>query len=132
MDGTKLPGFLKKSFAMYFGGGEIWFEHLDGIHEFSQLAAEKLEKDYLEFKRPSKPSLIAVNVDETVISDRLLQAIAEKLTGNEKQFTRVVIVGAGRADKHRLKKVLSGGGFALNFIDDFEKAKEWLVSETGN
>ena len=35
-----LPGFRKKSFAMYFRGGEIWFEHLDGIYEYEALVLE--------------------------------------------------------------------------------------------
>lgn len=40
-----LPGLTKKSFSMFFGGGEIWFEHLDGIYEHTDLAIEKLEND---------------------------------------------------------------------------------------
>ncbi len=30
--GRELPGFRKKSFVLHYGGGEIWFEHLDGIY----------------------------------------------------------------------------------------------------
>ena len=28
----ELPGVRKKSFIFPFAGGEIWFEHLDGIY----------------------------------------------------------------------------------------------------
>lgn len=124
--GTELPGYKKKSFAMFFGGGEIWFEHLDGIYNHTNLAIEKLERDYLCFKAPSKPSLIAVNVDETVVTDELIAALKSKLAG-DKYFTKVVIVGATAASKRKLQKALSGNGFALAFMSDFEKAKEWLV-----
>ena len=122
-------GLNKKSFSMFFGGGEIWFEHLDGIYEYTDLAIEKLEKDYQEFKRPSLPSLIAVNLDETKVSDRLVHAITEKLLHGEKRFTRVVFVGVNRKEKRYIQNLLSGATFAYNFINDFEKAKEWLVSE---
>lgn len=37
-------GLKKKSFSMFFGGGEIWFEHLDGMYGYTDLAIEKFEK----------------------------------------------------------------------------------------
>lgn len=124
-----LPGLSKKSFSMFFGGGEIWFEHLDGIYEHTDLAIEKLENDSKQFKRPSGPSLIAINLDETEVNSELINAISDKLLNSGKRFTRVVFVGTNKAVQLELKKTLAGGGFALKFINDFEKAKEWLVSE---
>ena len=123
----ELPGVRKKSFSMYFGGSEIWFEHLDGIYGYTELAVRKLEKDYEQFKRPSMPALIAVNLDETLVCDVLINAIEEKLLNGGKRFMRVVFVGTDRNTKKKLKNVFSGAPFALNFINDFEKAKEWLV-----
>ena len=128
-DPYELAGVKKKSFAMYFGGGEIWFEHLDGIYEYTDIAVQKLENDFPSFKKPSSPSLFAVNLDETVIDDKLIQALADKLVHGGKRFTRVAVVGADAVSRRKLKKALCGGGFALKFINDFEKAKEWLVSE---
>ena len=122
-----LPGVKKKSFSMHFGGSEIWFEHLDGIYGYTELAVQKLEKDYEQFKRPSMPALIAVNLDETLGDDKLINAIAEKLLNGGKRFMRVVFVGADRNTKKKLKNAFSGAPFALTFINDFEKAKEWLV-----
>ena len=124
-----LPGVRKKSFSMYFGGGEIWFEHLDGMDEHTNLVIEKLEKDYCQFKSPSKPSLIAINLDETIVNNIIINAITQKLLNSDKRFTRVVFVGVNRAIKRKIKVAFSKKTFALNFINDFEKAKEWLVSE---
>ncbi|MGN0578853.1 MAG: hypothetical protein ACI4J4_09555 [Ruminiclostridium sp.] len=125
----ELPGLKKKSFSMFFGGGEIWFEHLDGIYGYTDLAIEKLNNDYLQFGKPSLPSLIAINLDETYVPDELITAIAEKLLNSKKRFTRVVVVGTDLITRRKIKKALFGAAFALNFINDFEKAKEWLVSE---
>lgn len=122
-------GVGKKSFSMFFGGGEIWFEHLDGIYEYTELAIEKLDNDYQQFRRPSMPSLIAINLDETVVNDALIHAIAEKLLNGSKRFTRVVFVGVNKTVKRKIRDALLEGSFALSFIDDFEKAKEWLVGE---
>lgn len=32
----KLPGVRKKSFVLPFKGGEIWFEHLDGMYQYTE------------------------------------------------------------------------------------------------
>jgi len=92
MDNIEQYGLNKKSFSMYFGGGEIWLEHLDGIHDLTDLAIQKLEKDYLQFKKPSMPSLIAINIDETTITDDIINSIVEKLLDKSKRFTRVVLL----------------------------------------
>ena len=55
-------GLQKKSFLLYYSGGEIWVEHLDGLYGYTDLAIEKFEKDYIECKRPSLPALIAINL----------------------------------------------------------------------
>lgn len=125
----ELPGFKKKSFSMAFGGGEIWFEHLDGMYGHTYLAVEKLESDYTQFRRPSAPSLIAVNLDETAVDVELINAVAEKLLNGGKRFTRVAFVGTDKASRRKIKNALGGAQFAIEFINDFEKAKEWLVSE---
>ena len=52
---ANFPDFVKKSFVLYFGGGEIWFEHLDGIYQYAELALEKLCADSDFFCRPSAP-----------------------------------------------------------------------------
>lgn len=128
MNMTVIP-YIKKSFPMFFGGGEIWFEHLDGIHEHTEFAIEKLERDYQQFKRPSMPSLIAINLDETVVTEALISAVADKLLKGDKRFTRVVFVGVDKKIKRKIERELAGASFVLSFINDFEKAKEWLVGK---
>ncbi|HBF15977.1 MAG TPA: hypothetical protein DDW30_09940 [Clostridiales bacterium] len=34
----ELSGVKKKSFILPYAGGEIWFEHLDGIYQYTELA----------------------------------------------------------------------------------------------
>ena len=51
-----LPGVKKKSFVLPFRGGEIWFEHLDGMYQYTNLVIEKLKRDRMFFLLPSKPS----------------------------------------------------------------------------
>lgn len=125
----ELPGFKKKSFSMFFNGGEIWFEHLDGIYGFEDLAIEKLLEDSIKFSRPSGTSLICFNLDETEITRKIISEIVDKLIFTNKKFTRVCFVGVNKQVEKILKKALSDRNFALSFNKDFEKAKEWLVSE---
>lgn len=54
----ELPGVKKESFVLPFAGGEIWFEHLDGIYQYTDLAVQKLRADAEIFRRPSSPGYI--------------------------------------------------------------------------
>lgn len=131
-DPRDLPGFIKKSFALPFAGGEIWFEHLDGIYGYTSLVLEKLAGDIPQFVRPSAPANICVMLDETDITDDLIGALVEALTMHGKRFMRAAFVGVdkrNRRAKKEFSKRLYGRGFAIAFFSDTEKAKEWLISE---
>lgn len=41
----ELPGFRKKSFALPYRSGMIWFEHLDGLGRFCQGADSKVRRE---------------------------------------------------------------------------------------
>ncbi len=125
----ELPGVRKKSFILPFAGGEIWFEHLDGIYQYTDLAIKKLRADTEVFRRPSSPGYITFVLDETVITDEFISEITDALIGSGKQFMRVAFVGADRRSSKKLKKLLYGHGFAIKFFDGIEPAKEWLLNE---
>ena len=123
----KLPGVKKKSFILPYAGGEIWFEHLDGIYQYSELAVEKLRKDIAAFRRPSSPGYIIFVLDETSITEKLISEIADALIKPGKQFMRVAFVGTDRLSCRKLKKLLYGYSFAIQFFDGIEPAKEWIL-----
>lgn len=127
----QLPGVRKKSFSMPFGGGEIWFEHLDGMYQYEKIVLEKLENDSEIFLKPSMPSLLAVNLDETVVTNDIIQKLMEYIFEHKKRFTKIVFVGLDRMGKTRIESeiIRREFDFAYAFINDFEKAKIWLVNE---
>lgn len=125
----ELPGVRKKSFILPFAGGEIWFEHLDGIYQYAELAIQKLRADTAVFRRPSAPGYITFVLDETRITEELISEIADALIPPGKRFMRVAFVGADRLSCKRLKKILCGHGFAIRLFDGIEPAKEWLLDE---
>ena len=90
---NELPGVRKKSFILPFAGREIWFEHLDGIYQYTELAIEKLRTDTETFRRPSSPGYITFVLDETIISEELISEITDALIKPGKQFMRVAFVG---------------------------------------
>lgn len=128
-DGRDLPGYRKKSFSLPFAGGEIWFEHIDGLYHFEELALEKLESDMPSIIRPSAPSSVAIMVDETDISDGISDAVCDIILNKGKRFMKVAFVGADRPTVRMIKKRLDARDFALEFFNDTEKAKGWLVRE---
>lgn len=123
----ELPGVRKKSFLLPFAGGEIWFEHLDGIYQYTGLALQKLRADAATFRRPSSPRYIAFVLDETLLTEELISEIIDALLKPGKQFLRVALVGADGASCRKLKRRLDGHGFAIGFFDGIEPAKEWLL-----
>ena len=122
-----LPGVRKKSFILPYAGGEIWFEHLDGIYQYTELAIQKLRRDAAIFRRPSAPGYIAFVLDETIITEALISEIVAALIGSGKQFLRAAFVGADTLSCKKLKKLLYGHGFAVQFFDGIEPAKAWLL-----
>ena len=125
-----LPGVKKKSFVLYFGGGEIWFEHLDGMYQYTDLVLEKLKKDSHIFLLPSKPSQIGFVLDETLVTKDIAQKIVNLLCDGQKRFMRVCFIGTDRKIQQMFRGALKDkSSFIFSFINDFEKAKEWLVNE---
>lgn len=61
--GRELPGFRKKSFALPYRGGMIWFEHLDGPGRFCQGADSKVRR---ELSRRLAPFSMAVRFESDV------------------------------------------------------------------
>lgn len=125
----ELPGVRKKSFILPFAGGEIWFEHLDGIYQYTELAIKKLRADAPTFRRPSSPGYITFVLDETVITEKLISEITDALISPGKRFMRAAFVGADGASRKKLNKLLYGHGFAIRFFDGIEPAKEWILDE---
>jgi hypothetical protein len=125
-----LPGVKKKSFVLPFRGGEIWFEHLDGMYQYTHLVLDKLENDSKTFLLPSKPSQIGFVFDETLVTKDIVEKTVNLLCDERKVFLRVCFIGTDRKTQQMLRTALKDKSrFAVSFINDFEKAKEWLVAE---
>ena len=131
-----VPGTHKKSFSMYFGGGEIWFEHLDGMYSFTDEVIQKFIDDIQNITKASAPSLIAINLDETFVDERIIDLITDTYIKNNRHIQKVVFVGLERYSRNLMKKAFKKREdeyqFAINYISDFEKAKEWLVGKKDN
>lgn len=118
-------GLKKKSFSLFFNGGEIWCEHLDSMCGKRDLVLKKFTEDLAIIARPSTSSFIAINLDETAVDSELLDYIVDALITTKRSLRKVVIVGLNAKMKRYVKKM--DVNFELACIDDFEKAKEWLI-----
>lgn len=120
-------GLNKKSFSLYFNGGEIWCEHLDSLYEHTDLMKEKFRQDLLQISVPSTSGFIAVNLDETKVSQEEVKEIIDSLVGLDKSLRKVVFVGLNSKNKRYVKKRSNDTPFRMTCIDDFQEAKEWLL-----
>ena len=126
-DLENLPGYKKKSFTLPYNGGEIWFEHLDGMYDYEKLVLKKLEADICFFTRPSSTSYICFAFHETTVTDRIYNAVSDAILKNNKRFMKIAMSGLDKRNKNRFRHELTGKGFAIGFVDGLEDAKMWLL-----
>ncbi len=120
-----MPGLSKKSFSLPFHGGEIWCEHLDSLYDERALLIDKFQQDLIAISKPSTSSFIAINLEETNVDRALIDFIADTLSSLNKRIQKVVFVGLNSEMKRYVNKLKIN--FLVTCLDDFEKAKEWLV-----
>lgn len=121
-------GINKKSFELYFNGGSIWCEHLDGMGDLKDKVIEKFLGDKKCFCRPSMTSFMIINIDETVIDTDIISCITETIIGSQKRFMKIAFVGVGKiADRNDLRVIAKAKSCAVEFFNDFEKAKQWVL-----
>ena len=102
INAENLPGYKKKSFSLAYHGGEIWFEHLDGIYDHENLALKKLAEDTAMFARPSSPCDICFVFDETTVTDRMIGAVKKAILGSGKRFMKIAFAGLAPKARHRI------------------------------
>lgn len=121
---------VRESYSMAFKGGEIWFEQLDALSVHTDIVMDKFRKDLSLIKKPSLTGFIAVNVNETLVDAQMADEIIRGFVQIPK-IRKVVFIGVTKATRNIMKGLLEQKdrkvSFVYTFIDDYEKAKEWLV-----
>ncbi len=120
---------IRNSFILPFSGCEIWCEELDCLNIYTDVVIDKFLKDMVTIRKPSTPSLIAIHLNETLVEASLANIIVSELKKSENSIQKVVLVGLDRTSQKLMKSLMEtvGVSFAYAFINDYEKAKEWLV-----
>lgn len=121
-------GLNKKSFSLFYNGGEVWCEHLDSLYGEKELLRQKFKRDLIQISRPSTSSFIAVILDDSDVDREIIEWIVDSLVMLKKPLRKVVFVGLDVKMKHYIKKKKADISFMMTCIDDLEKAKEWLIS----
>lgn len=121
-------GLRKKSFELYFNGGSIWCEHLDGMGDMKDKVIEKFQSDKKTFCRPSMTSFVIVNLDQTEIDGDIISCIYDTFVNSQKRFMKIAFVGVKKiGDRNNLRDISRKNGCPVEFFDDFEKAKWWVL-----
>jgi hypothetical protein len=128
-DGEKL--IVRESFAMFFGGGKIFFVQLDGLHDHKALVMEKFERDMQTLKKPSAPSQMGLHLKDTAVDKEMVQSMLLQMNSPGQHMQKVAIVGLKWPDKRLFKRLLRDmdppARYAFDFFEDYEQAKMWLV-----
>ena len=116
----------KKSFELNHHNGTIWCEHLDGMGGYEDEVIAKFLEDKRTFLRPSVSSFMILNLDKTHMTEQIANTIVTVILESEKPFRKIVFVGV-KAHLRNQFGIIIQKGILINFIDDYEKAKEWLL-----
>lgn len=122
---------IRNSFKLPFSGSEIWGEELDGLNIHTDVVIDKFLRDMVTIRKPSSPGLIAIHLNETLVEENLVNIIVTELKKAENSIQKVVFVGLNRTSQKLMKSSIEilGISFVYAFINDYEKAKEWLVDK---
>ncbi len=120
---------IRDSFKLAYRGGEIWCEELDALSIHTDIVAEKFLKDMETIRRPSSSAFISVNLTATLVQKDIAELIIDKLLNVDRHLIKVVFIGLDHTGKKLFTSLLKQGhcAFSYQFIDDLEKAKEWLI-----
>ena len=96
----------------------------------TDIVIEKFLKDMKIICRPSSSASISINLNETLVQKDIAELIVNKLSNVKRHISKVAFVGLDGTGKRLIKSSLKNenSSFCYRFIDDFEKAKEWLIS----
>ena len=86
----------KRSFELNFRGGTVWCEHLDGMGHLEQEVIDKFYGDIPKMLRSSVSSSMIIDLDETVITGAVEDAIVNRLAGTGKKFRKIAFVGVDK------------------------------------
>lgn len=122
---------IRNSFKLPFSGGEIWAEELDGLNIYTDVVIDKFLRDMVTIRKPSSPGFIAIHLNETLVEESLVNIIVTELKKAENSILKVVFVGLNRTSQKLMKSSIEivAVSFVYAFINDYEKAKEWLVDK---
>ena len=126
----ELPlGLKTHSIKIAYHGGEIYFLQLDAFGTHEDLVLSRIIDDAPNMLRPSYPAFVGVNVDETILTPRIIEAVANVFSDKRKVFRKIAIVGCRKKDMRAFEKALLEVEIScpVAFFRDFEKAKEWLI-----
>jgi len=118
-------GIEKKSFELNYNGGTIWCEHLDGMGSFEESVISKFSKDIDNFSKPSVSSYMIINLDKTDITEGIVEVIISTFLDGKKHFRKIAFVGVDRRWQKQFDNIKKRG-IIINYLSDYEKAKEWL------
>lgn len=120
-------GINKKSFSLYFGGGEIWCEHLDSLCDRKDLFFEKFDNDLKTIKRPSASSYLAVILNETDVDREMIDYLLDTFISLDKPLKKIAFIGLDNKSNKYINKKNKGTYILMKSISDLEEAKNWLI-----
>lgn len=123
---------LRRSIPLFYNGGQIWCEELDGLSTHKDILLDKFSDDLATLQKPSTSGFVAMHLKNSLVDEEVAQALAKGLCGMPKVLCKVAFIGMGFKSRLRMRQALKAVEptpvFQYNFINDYEDAKAWLMN----
>ncbi len=121
---------FRRSFPLPYANTEIWCFELDSLSVHTDIMVRKFLQELPAICRPSAPSLVFINLSETLVTKDSADIIISRLLSIGR-LKKVAFVGLNVVMRTYLGARLNkhDGLFAYGFFADLEQAKIWLVSK---
>ncbi len=121
---------IRRSFSLPYANTQIWCFHLDALSVHTDVATSKFLKELPELFRPSAPSIVFLNLTDTLVTKEFAELMVSKLVSLGR-LKKVAFVGLTWMMRSYIASLLRKHDcfFAYGFFSDLEEAKIWLVSK---
>ena len=83
--------------------------------------------DFKNFNRPSMTSFVIINLDETMVDNDIISCITDTIIQSQKRYMKIAFVGVQKPEQAAFRKIQYQKECVVNFFDDYEKAKQWVL-----
>ena len=121
----------KLFFSLSFCNQDVYYVELDSIQDKNELW-DKIGKSRNYMRELRNPEKIIIHLEQTVLTHSRVDQIIELVEQTRDHYSKLCFVGVHGINRwilrHKMKQSLKNFTAPWSLNNDYQKAKEWIVS----